>query len=90
MNNYVDILKNCFLFENIDPSVVNRCCMLPGYTTIEYYPQDVMQDYKTPQNIGIIISGKATIISGDNGVIIRKLVKHVLRKLSFLLGMSNA
>ena len=75
MSNYIEILKKCFLFENIDTGTVDKCCTLQGCKIIEYSPPDIMQDYKTPQNIGIIISGKATIISGDNGVIIRKLEK---------------
>ena len=75
MSNYIEILKKCFLFENIDTGTVDKCCTLQGCKIVEYSPQDIMQDYKTPQSIGIIISGKATIISGDNGVIIRKLVK---------------
>ena len=75
MSDYIEILKKCFLFENIDSQTVEKCCSMEGCKIVEYYPQDIMQDYKTPKNIGIIISGKATIISGDNGVIIRKLAK---------------
>ena len=75
MSNYIEILKKCFLFENIDANIVDKCCTLQGCKIVDYSPQEIMQDYKTPQSIGIIISGKATIISGDNGVIIRKLAK---------------
>jgi CRP-like cAMP-binding protein len=75
MSDYIEILKKCFLFENIDANIVDKCCTLQGCKIVDYSPQEIMQDYKTPQSIGIIISGKATIISGDNGVIIRKLAK---------------
>jgi len=75
MKNYKDILANSFLFENVDPVSIEKCCNIDGYQIVEYNSQEIMQDYKSARNIGIIISGKATIISGDNGVIIRKLVK---------------
>ncbi|MBQ9703528.1 MAG: Crp/Fnr family transcriptional regulator [Clostridia bacterium] len=75
MKNYIEILSKCFLFENVNEESIKKCCEQDGIALIEYSPQDVMQDYKSAQNVGILLNGKATIISGDDGVIIRKLEK---------------
>jgi len=89
MKNYLEILRNSFLFENVDEKTIDLCCKNEGCKIIEYLPQDIMQDYKSTQNIGIIISGKATIISGDNGVIIRKLAKNDIYGVAKLFDTSN-
>jgi CRP-like cAMP-binding protein len=89
MKNYIEILSNCFLFENVDEGTIKKCCEYDGCNIVEYSPQDIMQDYKSTQNIGIIISGKAAIISGDNGVIIRKLVKNDIYGVAKLFDSSN-
>ena len=75
MKNIKEILKKIFLFKNIDDNVVERCCEINGYEIKDYSPQDILQDYKTAPSIGILLNGKANIISGDEGVIIRKLIK---------------
>ena len=70
-----EFLSSLFLFKNIENEIIDKCCCFDGYYVKEYNIGDVLQDFKSPQNIGIILSGKATIISGDDGVIIRKLIK---------------
>ena len=75
MENIKKLLSGIFLFEKVDSKTINACCELEGYSISEYSPGDTMQDYKSAQNIGLVLSGKATIISGDDGVIIRKLIK---------------
>ncbi|MBQ8392666.1 MAG: Crp/Fnr family transcriptional regulator [Clostridia bacterium] len=75
MKNTKEILSNIFLFENISDTIINKCCSFDGCNIVEYLSGDIMQDFKSEQNIGILLNGKASIISGDDGVIIRKLVK---------------
>ena len=71
MKNTKEILSNIFLFENISDTIINKCCSFDGCNIVEYLSGDIMQDFKSEQNIGILLNGKASIISGDDGVIIR-------------------
>jgi CRP-like cAMP-binding protein len=75
MKNKKELLSSLFLFENVDAEVIEKSCEFDGCNVKEYNVGDVMQDFKSAQNIGLMLNGKATIISGDNGVIIRKLIK---------------
>jgi len=73
MKKIKEILANSFLFENVDSKVIEKCCSFEGCSLKEYLPNDIMQHCDSAQSIGIILSGKANIISGDNRLIIRKL-----------------
>ncbi|MBQ9744915.1 MAG: Crp/Fnr family transcriptional regulator [Clostridia bacterium] len=75
MKNTREILSNIFLFENISYATIDKCCSFEGCNIVDYQSGDILQDFKSEQNIGILLNGKASIISGDDGVIIRKLVK---------------
>jgi len=78
MNNVTEILSKTFLFENISEDVVEKCCSHGEYTFLEFSPGDIILDSKSDMHIGIILNGNASIISNDNGVIIKKLVKNDL------------
>ena len=75
MKDTKEILSSLFLFDNVSKNVVEKCCSLDGYFIKEYDTGEIMQDCKSAQHIGLLINGRATIVSGDSGVIIRKLVK---------------
>lgn len=75
MNEYLEILSNIFLFKNVDTKIIEECCSLDGISAIKYNQGDVMQNALSKKQIGIILKGKAVILSNDNGVIIRKLLK---------------
>jgi CRP-like cAMP-binding protein len=72
MNN-IEILKNCFLFKDIENNIFEACCGFEGYYSETYAPSSVLQNSNTDKKIGIIIKGKAVITSSEDGVIIKKL-----------------
>ncbi|MBQ8738088.1 MAG: Crp/Fnr family transcriptional regulator [Clostridia bacterium] len=73
MEKISEILSNTFLFKGISKSDIESCCSFEGYEVIKYSKNDIMLCAKSQKRIGIIIEGRATIISGDDGVIIKKL-----------------
>ena len=73
MKNIAEILKDTFLFQNISKKDIEHCCGFKGCEIITYKKNDIMLSANSKRNIGIILDGKATIISGDEGVIIKKL-----------------
>lgn len=70
---FSEILKNTFLFKDIDNNTFEACCSFEGYYLDTFNPGEIMQNSKTDKKIGIIIDGKAIISSSNDGVIIRKL-----------------
>lgn len=73
MDNIHEILSNMFLFEGVSKKDIEHCCSFSGTETVLYGHGDIMLSAETDRKIGIILTGKATIISGDDGVIIKKL-----------------
>lgn len=73
VENITEILKDTFLFQNISKKDIERCCDFEGCEIVTYKKDNVMLGADSARNIGIILDGKATIISGDDGVIIKKL-----------------
>lgn len=72
----LEILKNNFLFKDIDNNIFDACSMFDGYRLDTFEAGEVLQNSKTDKKIGIIIEGKAVISSSDDGVIIRKLATN--------------
>ena len=77
--NYKKVIKeNFFLFDGVSESKIDDMLLFEGISFEEYFPEDILQNSKTPEKIGMILKGNAVIRSGDDGVIIRKLsVKDV-------------
>jgi CRP-like cAMP-binding protein len=73
MESISEILSNIFLFNGISKTDIEHCCTFKGCEITKYSKNDVLLCAKSDKRIGIIIEGKATIISGDDGVIIKKL-----------------
>ena len=73
MQNITEILSNTFLFNNISKKDIEHCSKLDGLETVTYNREEIMLNADTEKKIGIILDGKATILSGDDGVIIKKL-----------------
>lgn len=76
MENIAEILSGIFLFDGISKKDISYCCAFDGYEISTYQRGDIMQSALTDKKIGIILEGKATIISSDDGVIIKKLQKN--------------
>ena len=68
-----DILKDVFLFNGIPKKDISYFCSLSGCEIISYEKNELMLSANTDKKIGIILDGKATIISADDEVIINKL-----------------
>lgn len=73
MDSIHEILSNIFLFKGISKKDIEHCCSFIGAEFLEYERDEVMLSSETDKKIGILISGKASIFSGDDGVIIKKL-----------------
>lgn len=73
MENISDILSKIFLFNNISKRDIEHCCAFDGHKIECHFRDDTLLSTDTEKNIGIILEGKATIISGDDGVIIKRL-----------------
>ena len=73
MERISDILSKIFLFNGISKKDVERCSSFDGCGIVSYLRDDTLLSADTEKNIGIIIEGKATIISSDDGVIIKRL-----------------
>ena len=78
MNNIYEILSKSFLFENVHNEVIKKCCNNNGYAFLDFSPGDIMLDSESEKYLGFILSGKASIISINNNVIIKKLTKSDL------------
>ena len=76
MDNIIEILSKIFLFENVEEEIVKKCCNQSGYTVLDFSPGDILMDSESEKYIGIILTVKASIISNDGGVIIKKLIKN--------------
>ena len=68
------ILKDIFLFKGMDPDIIlsyaEKCRM------IKYIPGEVIHSSSDPADgIGVIVSGKAKIVSGNGDALIRMLTK---------------
>lgn len=73
MEQIIDVLKTTFLFDGISTNIIKKCVLHGGCERIYFNSSDIMQSAKGDKKIGVILSGKAVIKSGDDGVIIRKL-----------------
>ncbi|MBQ3040938.1 MAG: Crp/Fnr family transcriptional regulator [Clostridia bacterium] len=73
MENISEILSKIFLFNNISMRDIQHLCTLDGWEIVNYSRDDILLSADIDKKIGIILDGKATIISGDDGVIIKKL-----------------
>ena len=72
--NYNNFLKdNFFLFSGIDNLKKEAMLAFDGIEYEQYLPGEIIHNSKHNEKIGVILKGKATINSGDDGVIIRKL-----------------
>ena len=76
MENIIEILSKTFLFNGISPEIIERCCSFSGWEIISYSRGDIMLSADADKKIGIILDGKATIISGNEDAIIKKLEKN--------------
>lgn len=75
MENIFEILSNLFLFNGVSKKDIEHCCKLDGWEISTYGRGETMLSADADKKIGIIIAGKATIISGEDGVIIKKLIE---------------
>ena len=75
MYNIAKIFEDIFLFKNISQEDIKKYCSFPGYEIKNYAKNDTMLSAKTDKQIGILLEGKAIIISNDDGVVIKKLSK---------------
>lgn len=75
MENIIEILSKIFLFDNVSKKDIEHCCSFNGHEIIAYERNEVMLSASNEKRIGILLNGKANIISNDNGVIIKKLDK---------------
>ncbi len=73
MDNIHEILSSIFLFKGVSQNDIEHCCTFDGVEAVLYERDDIMLSAETDRKIGIVLAGKATIISGDDGVIIKKL-----------------
>lgn len=76
MNEYCEILSKTFLFKEIDVKTIQECCNFEGICEHNYSQGEIMQNALSKKQIGIILKGKAVILSSDDGVIIKKLGKN--------------
>lgn len=74
MYNIIEIFKNIFLFKNISQKDIENCSLFSGCEIKTYNKNETMLSANTEKQIGILLEGKATIISNDEGVVIKKLV----------------
>lgn len=75
MEEIFEVLSNSFLFKNVSDKDIEACLSFDGCQIIEYNRNDTLLCAFTDKKIGIILEGKATIMSDDDGVIIKKLEK---------------
>ncbi len=68
--------NNLFLFKNLTNTEIDKLLSFEGINIKQFNQGEILQSNKTPCNIGVLVEGKAVIKSGNNGVIIRKLVKN--------------
>ena len=73
MEKIAEILSNIFLFKNVSKKDIEHCCSFSGYEILAYEKNELMLSADTGKRIGIILDGRATIISGEDGVVIKKL-----------------
>lgn len=73
--NYINFIKdNFFLFINIDDDKKDYMLKFDGFSIEQYSPDEIMHNSDNNERIGVILKGKANIRSGDDGVIIKKLI----------------
>lgn len=73
--NYINFIKdNFFLFINIDDDKKDYMLKFDGFSIEQYSPDEIMHNSSNNERIGIILKGKANIRSGEDGVIIKKLI----------------
>lgn len=89
MYNFAEIFENIFLFKNICHEDIKKCCSLSGYEIMNYTKNDTMLSANTDKQIGIILEGKAIIISNDDGVVIKKLSKGDVYGVAILFDEPN-
>ena len=68
-----EILSNIFLFKGISKKDIDHCCTFAGANFLTHEKNEIMLSAETDKKIGILLSGKASIFSGEDGVIIKKL-----------------
>ena len=68
-----EILSNIFLFKGISKKDIDHCCTFDGADFVTYERDEIMLSSEADKKIGILLSGKASIFSGEDGVIIKKL-----------------
>ena len=72
--NHINFLKDkFFLFTNVGENKKEEMLNFDGYTIEEYSALENMHNSNNNERIGVILKGKATIRSGEDGVIIKKL-----------------
>ena len=73
MESLQEILSGIFLFKGISKKDIDHCSSFDGAEFISYERDEIMLSSETDKKIGILLSGKASIFSGDSGVIIKRL-----------------
>lgn len=76
MYSITEVLKDIFLFNGISKKDISHLCTFSGCEIVNYERNELMLSANTDKKIGILLEGKATIISGDDGVIIKKLISN--------------
>lgn len=73
MNKNQFLKENFFLFKNISSDEIDRILLENNYEEKLYASKEIIQDNTSCNSLCIILSGKATVRSGKDGIILNKL-----------------
>lgn len=76
MNYKQVLLENFFLFNGLKISEIEELISRFNITIEKFLPGQILHDSQSSDKIGILVKGKATIKSGIDGVIIKKVALY--------------